>query len=272
MVNGKTKDKQVIANLIIGATLLAGITVLIIFIPCPSSSQYIFFRFALSLAIASLSALLMGHISIKYKNIIVAGGSFAIFLLTLRYTPDLIDTQEKCSSFSYTFFLTDSTNSRLPELKGKLGLKLTNDIREETINDKGIVEFKNMPYSFSNTHATIELFVDGFWFSDSKSRATKIVLQGASTTLHLIADNTLCCVNGIVFNGRKVLAEVSITVDGMPGQTFHSDSKGTFNIVFPSQARKETQVLTFSKEGYIDKRREFFPGTQQSVSILLNQE
>src|SRR5579872_2363941 len=107
-------------SLLMGGFLIVLSGLDVFFLPCPSSSQYIYFKVILAAAVAILSFLIIGTMNI-HGNIwgvrIKAAGGFAIFILILKFTPDLIDTSDKCSpSISYILFLNDSQGTSIKGL------------------------------------------------------------------------------------------------------------------------------------------------------------
>ncbi len=255
---------------IAGIVFIVLILLLVIFFPCPTSSQYIVFRIVLSIALAGFAAVIPGFFTFKYKTFVTAGGAIAVFAFTYIFNPALIDTSDKCNEpFDFTFFLEDSSGVNPLRSTGKLILLVENDKREELIDGEGSASFKRLPLNLSNQHARLQLEAEGWQFENDKS-LMEVKLEGKSATLLVKHDNSLCCISGSVRDHENhFLAGVKVSIGDAVTET---NENGRFNLTIIPSNQKEEQTLVAFKTGFTIWEDKVYPGTKQEVTIILNRE
>ena len=72
---------------IFGIIFVTVILVIAIFIPAPSSFQYVVFRIVLALAAAGVIAMVPGFINLEIGNFVRAGGASAVFATVFFFSP-----------------------------------------------------------------------------------------------------------------------------------------------------------------------------------------
>src|SRR3954463_13209566 len=86
----------------LGICLTAAILLLVIFIPCPSASQYFVFRIIIALAAAGLAAVIPGIFKISLTNGVTAGGAIGIFAIIYFFDPASSVGEGKCANETFT--------------------------------------------------------------------------------------------------------------------------------------------------------------------------
>jgi hypothetical protein len=100
----------------VGLALLVAIGLPIIYLPCPTNTQYVFLRIILSAAIAAFTALIPGSFSFKYKKAIIGTGALGVFAFTFVYNPKILDTSYKCvPNFDFTVFIQNDFGESIHE-------------------------------------------------------------------------------------------------------------------------------------------------------------
>jgi hypothetical protein len=82
-----TKSAQKIAVFAFGIIFILVMLALALFVPNPTSFQYLVFRVVLSLAAAGVAAMLPGFVEVEISKWIRAGGALAVFLIVFFYNP-----------------------------------------------------------------------------------------------------------------------------------------------------------------------------------------
>lgn len=252
-----TQTTKIWLNVVIGLILLIGIGLLVYYLPCPSSNQYIFVRVTLALSVACLSAILMGTIHIE-NNFVKASGAFAIFLIVLKFTPSLINTEGKCEHDSFTFeiYLRNRDRASIPDLKGNVSLLIQNKFYQESpIDNRGRVVFENIPINFSEhggNQGQIELkSVPGFLFLQNNQLTLDTAISGQSMTIALTEDEKLCCLTGYIKDEKtnEGIDSVQILLTNNNQDTL-SRKNGYYKFYVPKELRNTTLILEAKRKGY----------------------
>ena len=82
-----TKKQQQLAAFVFGVVFVITMLALAIFVPNPTSFQYVVFRVVLSLATAGVAAMIPGFIELNIPNWLRAGGALAVFAIVYFYNP-----------------------------------------------------------------------------------------------------------------------------------------------------------------------------------------
>ncbi|MCP5062464.1 MAG: hypothetical protein GY936_08380 [Ignavibacteriae bacterium] len=273
-MNTKSNKKNKILTtqnlLIISFTLVIFIFVTIIFLPCPTNAQYIFFRIIISFAIAGLATTIPGIFSIKLLGIKTIG-PIGILIFVYIYTPDLIDTRDKCADpFDLTVFL-EFQDGGFIETQGTVVLKLGNDKRKELIDEDGSVDFKQIPNRFFDELTTIQLSNEGLQFINGK-KIIDILLNENSKTFIVENDNSNCCLSGIIRNNKNEFIEGVVVQIAEINIITKTDDNGKFEIRIPREKQKDNFLLIVKKSGFRVWESIVYPGTKQEINIILNKK
>ena len=74
-----------------GVVFVSVILALVVFLPEPTTAQYVVFKTVLAIAAADVGAMLPGLLEVQINNFIRAGGAMAIFAVVYFYSPALIE-------------------------------------------------------------------------------------------------------------------------------------------------------------------------------------
>jgi hypothetical protein len=253
---------------IIGVSFMALIIFLIVVIPCPTSSQYFFFRIAFAIAVAGFASVIPGSIEFKYKNFVTASSAMAVFAIIffLNPAPALIDTSDKCNQpFNLTVFVHGSQGKYDTVLQGKgeVVIDLGNDRKREAINQDGEAEFKSIPAAFKNERVNISVNSDIYKAKYPDSLYTlddnKVYVQVQKYGLDKI-------MGSVIDEDGNLLQEVKVMIQDIVDT---SDANGNFKLIIPPEKQKEEQTLRATKEGYELWNNPVYPQTKKEVGIML---
>jgi hypothetical protein len=255
---------------IVGIVLIGIILLLVIFFPCPTSSQFFVFRIVLSIAVAGFASIIPGFLRIKYNGIITAGGALAVFVLVYIFNPGTIITENRCNEpFDFTIFLQDSAGNSVLKNSGNLILQIENDKRIESIDEKGSATFKQIPFNLKDGNLTLQLEATGWQFVNGKT-AVEIKLQNKSNTVIVKKDNSLCCVSGSVRDEENnLLNDVIVSIGDFADTT---RDNGRFLIDISPEKQKPEQTLIAYKANYKIFETFVYPATEQEVKIILHKK
>lgn len=130
----------------------------VVFVPCPSQSQYIFLRIILSIGIAGFSAIIPGFLRIKYKSQITAGGALGVLVMVFFFNPAQITTVDNCIDIKVKGVI--QINNKRYE---GVSVTLVNTEMTRITNELGVFEFSINP---SLLNDSIDFLVR---FQDSES-------------------------------------------------------------------------------------------------------
>ena len=264
------KSPDLIFPAIVGIVFIIIILFLILFFPCPTSSQFFVFRTVLSIAVAGLASIIPGFFRFKYQKVVSAGGALAVFAFIYIFNPGTIITGDRCNqSFDFTIFLQDSIGNSVLKNSGALILQIENDKRIEAIDEKGSATFKQIPFNLKDQKLPLQIEFEGWQFVNGKT-AIEIKLQNKSSTVIIERDNSLCCVNGSVRDEEdNFLFDVRVNIDNIFTKT---DANGRFLIEIPAEKQKPKKTLIAYKDNYLIWEANVYPATQQEVKIILQKK
>ena len=264
------KSPNLIFPAIVGIVFIIIILFLILFFPCPTSSQFFVFRIVLSIAVAGFASIIPGFFRLKYRSIVSAGGALAVFAFIYIFNPGIIITEDRCNQpFDFTIFLQNSIGNSVLKNSGALILQIENDKRIEAIDGKGSATFKQIPFNLKDRNLPLQIEVEGWQFVNGKT-AIEIKLQNKSSTVIVERDNSLCCVNGSVRDEENnFLFDVRVSIDDIFTKT---DTNGRFLIEIPTEKQKPKQTLIAYKDNYLIWEANVYPATQQEVKIILQKK
>jgi hypothetical protein len=112
-----TKKQQITYGVIVGTLFLIALLVIVMNIDCPTEAQSNVFTTILALSAAAFSTVIPGSIDMKYRNIVTAGGSLAVFVLVFLFKPATLSDFAHCTkTISGTIYLGSKPQSSV-ELK-----------------------------------------------------------------------------------------------------------------------------------------------------------
>ncbi|MBS1533390.1 MAG: hypothetical protein JSU01_24030 [Bacteroidetes bacterium] len=252
--------------------LLAGVDVY--FLPCQSSSQYVYFKSVLALAIGALSYILTGAITFEGPFLggrVKAVSGFAVFLIVLRFTPDVVDTSNKCDPDEpYTIFVKGTDRSAIKNLHGAISLKLSDFTQSRGIDTDGRIVYDHVPKRLLKDTAHLETKIDRYWFSKNTSRSLDTILPPGSMSVVVGPDQTLCCITGILIDrktGVKV-PDATVSIDTLS----FSVKKGVFSKKLPSYLQRDSIILKIEAPGYLNKTLPGYPALKTTMQIYLDRD
>lgn len=199
----------------------------------------------------------------KKRLILEWGGPVVLFLPLLLVGLNWMSEEQP---FTFTIFLRDAAGETVLKDAGVIKIRLDNEIKQDSIDENGSVDFKGIPAGFRDREVPVELEIGGWQFANGK-RSTRCTLEGSAVTLTIERDDSLCCVSGLIMddNGQP-LAGVSVAIKGITTET---DGNGRFQIRIPPEKRAEKQWLTALKEGYETHHLYVYPGQKSEVRFVL---
>lgn len=81
------KKQQQVAAYAFGVVFVVAMLAIALFVPQPTSFQYLVFRIVLSLATAGVAAMIPGFVQVDIPGIARAGGALAVFVVVFFYNP-----------------------------------------------------------------------------------------------------------------------------------------------------------------------------------------
>ena len=142
-------DSKKLFPTIIGIIFLFILLTIVVFIPCPTSPQFLFFRITLSMAIAGVAAAIPGFFKFKHQKVISAGGAIGVFAFSYIFNPALIDSTKSCEeAFDMTLFIENEEGEMISEKQGTLILTIGSEKRSELLDQDASCVFKQIPIKF----------------------------------------------------------------------------------------------------------------------------
>lgn len=263
---GKPAQNHLLPALI-GLGLLIGIVGIMVFSPCPSSSQFFVYRIALAIGVAAIATIIPGFFEVQLKPTIKAGGALAVFAFIYLINPVGSISGDSCNQpFDFTIFIVDEGGMTSLREKGSISLMMGNDRRTENIDPDGSVSFKRISPDFAGDTLQVQLEADGWQFQNG-GHSTIVILDGISQNLIVEQDNSRCCISGSVRGEQSgFLSGVTLNI----GDVFvESDANGRYNIEVPTELQSNEYILTAQFSGYKIWEGKVYPTTGAEVSIVL---
>lgn len=258
-------------SLWLGIGLTAAILILVVFIPCPSASQYFVFRIVLALAAAGLAAVIPGIFKINLTNGITAGGAIAIFAVVYFFDPASSVGEGKCANetFTLTVFVhgKDGLEDKILRNQGLVCVYLNSKPEKAQIDEDGKATFTEISPTFLN----------------SKVRITLEHPQPYQSThpdsLYELKKNEAIYVEAALIGMDKIFGEVldyktqdyldSVRVSVLNVETY-TNNKGWFELHIPPDKQSKFQRVSFDKKGYERQVYDSVPvHTKQPMSLTM---
>ena len=251
--NRSTKKNEISYSIAIGCFFTTVVLILITIFPCPSSSQYLFFRIVISISIAGIAAAIPGFFRIQYKNIIRAGGALGVFVLVYFYNPKVINSTHKCDEpLNVIFSLKkDPSLTILPEYPklnplSKLILELPNGKTEiNSINYNNESFFPKIDSRWLNMRVPIRM-EDNYWELSQDS----IILSENRVILFIRPNESLRNIKGKVMSSNGIpIYNATIYIDDT---TITTDINGDYKARLPYHRLKDIYIIRISVPGFLD--------------------
>ena len=254
-------------NGLLALICLSAVGVLIYFSPCPTTTEYIYFKVLIAFGAAAASTFLLGYITFSYSHknsTIKAGGGIAIFLLMFRFTPELPISKDRCTQSTTIIMLRDSAGLIIPGLNGNLMITSNGLALNYPIGPDGSVYVQN---SGSAEKLPIELNSTRWVFQETHTKFLEARVEGTAATIKLSPDEKYCCLFGkVVDSSGEGLPAAKVTV--LDHDTL-SDLNGKFRFYIPPGLRGNPVFMQVSKSGYDVYQNEFSVYLNGEVLIYL---
>jgi len=235
----------------LGITLTATILLLVIFIPCPSASQYFVFRIIIALAAAGLAAVIPGIFKINLTNGVTAGGALAIFAVIYFFDPASSAGEGKCTNetFAITVFVhgKGGLEDKILKEQGMVCMYLNSRPEKVKIDGDGKAIFTEISPTFLHSKVRINIDHPQPYQSarpDSLYELTKngvIYLQTELSGMDKIFGEV------VDFTTGQFLDSVRVSILNI--QTY-TDNNGWFELHIPADKQAKFQRVSFDKKGY----------------------
>jgi hypothetical protein len=229
-----------------------------IFFPCPTSSQYVFFRIFLSILCMLFSVEIPSQIYVNQVGLRITG-AFALFYIVFQLTPKLIDPNDPCNEpFEYTIYLRDSDGNKVENFDGMLKIEVKNKFEPGTSNElESSYLFRGIDFSFKNKEVRVELESKN-WLFETRKKFTTTTLIERSTSLVVIPNLKARFSNGFV-KDKFEIPNVEIYSEG--NLIAKTDSRGWYNISIPVENNKTGMKVSFIKKGYLRREEILYIGS-----------
>jgi len=245
-----------------------------LFLPCPNDLQYTTFRTILSLGVAGVVGFIPGFFEFKFKNIITAGGALIVFILVYLLNPSLATSFNNCSSLDFSIVLLPKNKELIyqPNRNNTLALYIGNELEQNEVDKKGIIDFKNIPSKYRDTEILAKLNLKGWQFAKTHSNQTYLVLKNNHINLEIEPDESLSVLFGQIKDDQGNFvrgAHISLKAGKIIEQT---DQFGRFELKIPIELQEEEQQMQIVKEGFELWNRKVYPGLQKELLIQLKKK
>lgn len=241
----------------------------IIFMPCPTPTQYNFLRILLPLLIASIGSFIF-FAKIRFKEYLAILSSLLLFVIIYFFDPAQQMVANKCENepFEYTIHFSPSLKNNIyPKLQSAtLKLRLENKFEVSKIDENGDADFKGISAKFKNKK--LGLVLDAlYWQLDKDS----VVLDNKATNISISPDGSLSKIHGKVLDMEfgRAIESANVECQGVSSST---DISGAFLIEIPLLKQQIEYDITAFKAGYNNFSGTATPATNESLIILLSNQ
>ena len=235
----------------LGIGLLAVILILVIFIPCPSASQYFVFRIIIAIAAAGLATVIPGTLSIEIANGVKAGGALAIFAIVYFFDPASTVATNKCTeeTFTLTVFVhgKGGLEDKILKDQGLVCVYLNSNPEKVRIDGDGKATFTEISPTFLNSKVRITIDHPQPYQSthpDSLYELKKNAVVYLETAL-MGADKIFGEV--VDYKTRQFIDSVRVSIFDIETYT---NTNGWFELKIPVDKQLKFQRVSFDKKGY----------------------
>lgn len=247
---------------------------LVVFIPCPTSSQFGIFHIIISISAAGLAAVIPGFLEVEQKGIWRAGGALAVFALVFFGKPEKAFASDKCggSAFSITVFVhgKEGRHQRILQNQGKVVLHLGTSPREESINEKGEATFKEIPGDFNGKKAMIAVNHAQPYQSTHPDSMFELKPNAAIYLETVLSGTDKIFGRVFGFDSGDPLDSVRVSIRKTEAFT---DNHGYFELEIPTDLQAKFQKVAFEKKGYLFMQMDSIPvHTKQEIQVSLKKK
>jgi hypothetical protein len=213
---------------------------------------FIFIGFAIFLIVGLIWIVIQsGAIPVLTKK---AGGEIVkkalnyIFILSLFIIifGFIYKISKESESFDFTVFLENNIGESIVKSEGKLLLCIGNDKREEPVDQKGSVTFKQIPASLKNETVNLQMMEMDGWHFENEKKARKIMLKDIHSTV--IIEPETCHVWGSVTDDKgKPLHGVKIWISR---DSVFSNRFGEYSIAYLFQSENSLHAFKNNYKPY----------------------
>lgn len=241
--------KSALPAFVVSIALLIAIMALLLYVPCPSATQYHFFLIALALAAAGFTAMVPGFFQFHQKGV-QAGGAVVVFFAVLAFDPANRMAEGKCEAdFAQTIYVhgPKGISDRLITGHGAIVMLLPGGEREAAIDQEGKAVFTEIAAKLKNSNIQFYLKNEQpyrllrpdslYTLQEGRAIYLEAMLEGVDKLYGNIVDE-----NGAPIAGVKVAIADIFTL---------TDSAGNFNLIIPPALQKKYQHIICSKAGYL---------------------
>lgn len=160
--------------------------------PCPTSSEFLFIRLTIALALATISVILLGTIKFSHTQnsvLLQATGGFAVLALAWYGIPDITNVRNCQTTTDVSFIIRDTNSATIPGLQGKVSVLIGINQQDKDIDKDGAVHFHDLPTALLAQNVIVELKVNGWRLHPTHCQVINTLLQERKVFL-------LICPNG----------------------------------------------------------------------------
>jgi len=258
---------------IIGLGMLFGMIALLMFVPCPTSSQYLAFRITLAIAAGLLASQLPGMFNFESKAGVKASGAIGVFALIYLVNPGETLGDDRCNSgpFDFSIQLKETPSSKVPNTYPKLEdaileLWVDNVFRKSDALKNNTADFKSLPAKMKDRSLPIQLKAP-YW----KLATDSIKINGKSQTIFIEPDGSLAKITGKLIDDVKGNPVPSVTIETL-SETTQTDAQGNFSLSIPLEKQREEYEVYANKENFLGWKGTATPATGAALTIVLKSE
>ncbi|WP_116126075.1 carboxypeptidase-like regulatory domain-containing protein [Lewinella sp. IMCC34183] len=258
-------------SILIGAISAAAIILLIVFIPCPTSSQYEVFHVLLALAAGGLAGGLTGYITANPVSYVSAGGGLAVFALVFFAGPEEALAEGKCAErgpFDFALRLDPvKPGGNYPDFDPEEYLPqlwVGNDWVDGTVDDNLVVDWKNLSANLDGQRLAFRFKTTegASWKAESDSVN---VTSSTGQQLVLVPNGVLRLLRGRVLDyDLNPIPNATIAFEEL--DTISNDA-GRFALPIPLDRQQKSYPLEVRASGYRVYMEEHFPHSTFTVKL-----
>lgn len=269
--NNNAKDAKNRFPVYVGLGLLLLIVGLLVYIPCPSSSQYQLFHTIIALAAGGIGAMLPGFLSYKPSPMLTGGGAVALFLLVFLVRPEQSMAEGRCANEGAPFTMTlalqaNKPNSDYPTYDGtvnKIQLWTGNEYRTGDVNANLVVDFKNMPNVLRGEFSELRLLKPET--SPWKLAMDSVRVNPSGQKIQLIPSGLLSRVWGRVRDNNSAPVSGAIITFRTFADT--TGTNGRFEFVVPIDQQRSPYPVEIVAPGYQTREMDAYSHTDLNVVL-----
>lgn len=258
---------------LVGLGMLFLITGILLFVPCPTETQFFAFRLILAFAAAILASQLPGMFQFELQPFLTAGGALAVFGALFFMNPAKLVGEGKCASGPFEFTAQIKVNPALnvpstyPKLEdARLELWLDNYWKPNDALNNGVADFKTIPADKRDVKVPAQLKAR-YWKLSSDS----IALLGKSQIIYIEPDGSLAKIEGKVMDSKTGNPIEGALVETMQ-LTVPTDAQGNFTLQIPLEEQRDEYEVYVNKTGFGAWKGSATPATGAALSVILSKQ